>query len=159
MSDRVAVMERGRVEQVGTPWTIYAEPRTAFVAQFVGLSNALPGTILARSGHRVSVETAGGRLEGETDLPGPRVLAVFRPEAVQLIAADAPAAGGTGEGQLVGAEFLGAVLRCRIRTRAGALIVADIHKPTGRVTMLEGQPMRFAISPGDVRFFPADAPP
>jgi ABC-type Fe3+/spermidine/putrescine transport system ATPase subunit len=159
VSDRVAVMQQGRVEQVGTPWEVYAEPRTAFVAQFVGLSNALEGAIVAREGRRVTVEAGGLRLQGETDLPGPRLLAVFRPEAVRLEADGAPAAGHPGgEGRLVGAEFLGAVLRCGIRTPAGALIVADVHKPTGRAVKREGQPVRFAIEPADVRFFPAEAP-
>jgi iron(III) transport system ATP-binding protein len=152
VSDRVAVMDRGRVEQVGTPWEVYAEPRTAFVAQFVGLSNALPGTIVARTGRRVTVEAGGLRLEGETDLPGSRALVVFRPEAVLLDGGE-PAA---GEGRLVSAEFLGAVLRCRIRTAAGALIVADVHKPTGRAHRPEGQAVRLAVAPGDLRFFPAE---
>jgi ABC-type Fe3+/spermidine/putrescine transport system ATPase subunit len=152
VSDRVAVMDRGRVEQVGTPWEVYAEPRTAFVAQFVGLSNALPGTIVARTGRRATVEAGGLRLEGETDLPGPRVLVVFRPEAV-LLDGEGPAA---GEGRLVAAEFLGAVLRCRIRTAAGAVIVADLHKPTGRADRPEGQALRLAVAPGDLRFFPAE---
>jgi ABC-type Fe3+/spermidine/putrescine transport system ATPase subunit len=159
VSDRVAVMQRGRVEQVGTPWEVYAEPRTAFVAQFVGLSNAFEGAIVAREGRRVTVEARGLRLQGETDLPGPLLLAVFRPEAVRLEADGAAFASSPGgEGRLVGAEFLGAVLRCGIRTAGGALIVADVHKPTGRTVKMEGQPVRFTVEPGDVRFFPAEAP-
>ena len=159
VSDRVAVMERGRVEQVGTPWEVYAEPRTAFVAQFVGLSNAVEGTVVARDGRRVTVDAGGLRLEGDTDLPDPRLLAVFRPEAVQLHAAGpAPAGPSGGEGRLAGAEFLGAVLRCGIRTAAGTLILADVHKPAGHAVTTEGQPMRFTIAPGDVRFFRVAAP-
>ena len=158
VSDRVAVMERGRVEQVGTPWEVYAEPQTAFVARFVGLSNALEGAIVAREGRRVTVEAGGLRLQGETDLPGARLLAVFRPEAVQLDAGGATAVSRPGgEGTLVGAEFLGAVLRCTIRTATGALIAADVHKPAARAAGVAGQPVRFAVEPGDVRFFPAEA--
>jgi ABC-type Fe3+/spermidine/putrescine transport system ATPase subunit len=156
VSDRVAVMQRGRVEQIGTPWDVYAEPRTAFVAQFVGLSNALEGTIVGREGRRVTVEAGGLRLDGETDLPGPRLLAVFRPEAVQL-EADAGDRPG-GEGRLVGAEFLGAVLRCGIRTAAGILIVADVHKPSGPSVKTDGELVRFAVAPTDVRFFPPEGP-
>jgi len=153
VSDRIAVMERGRVEQVGTPWEVYAAPRTAFVAQFVGLSNALSGVIVARDGRRVTVEAGGLRVEGDTELPGPRVLAVFRPEAVLL---DEGGRALAGEGRLVSAEFLGAILRCRIRTDAGALIVADVHKPAGRAARPEGQAVRFAVASEDVRFFPAE---
>jgi ABC-type Fe3+/spermidine/putrescine transport system ATPase subunit len=158
VSDRIAVMERGRVEQVGTPWEVYAEPRTAGVAQFVGLSNTLEGAVVAREGRRVTVEAGGLRLEGDTDLPGPRLLAVFRPEAVELHAPGTAATGrAAGEGRLVGAEFLGAVLRCGIRTAAGALIVADVHKPARAATM-EGLSVRFTVAPGHVRFFPAEPP-
>jgi iron(III) transport system ATP-binding protein len=160
VSDRIAVMERGHVEQVGTPWEVYAAPRTAFVAQFVGLNNALEGAIVAREGRRVTVEAGGLHLAGDTDLPGARLLAVFRPEAVQLHAPSAALPGRAGgEGRLAGAEFLGAVLRCRIRTGAGALILVDVHKPTGRAEMMEGQPLRFTVDPADVRFFPAETSP
>jgi iron(III) transport system ATP-binding protein len=153
VSDRVAVMERGRVDQVGTPWEVYAEPQTAFVAQFVGLSNALPGAIVARTGRRVTVEAGGLRLAGETDLTGPRILVVFRPEAVQL---DGDGSAPAGEGRLVGAEFLGAVLRCRIQMAAGALIVADVHKPARRADRVEGRAVRLSVAPEDLRFFPPE---
>ena len=107
----------------------------------------------------MTVEAGGLRLEGETDLPDPQLLAVFRPEAVQLHGAGpAPAGPSGGEGRLAGAEFLGAVLRCGIRTAAGALIVADVHKPAGHAVQTAGQPVRFTIAPGDVRFFRAAAP-
>jgi ABC-type Fe3+/spermidine/putrescine transport system ATPase subunit len=154
VSDRVAVMDRGRVEQVGTPRDVYAEPRTAFVAQFVGQSNALEGVIVAREGRRVTVEAGALRLHGDTELPGPRLLAVVRPEAVGL---DGGSAAPAGEGWLIGAEFLGAVLRCSVRTTAGAVIVADVHKPAGRGDPTEGQLVRITIAPGDVRFFPLEA--
>jgi spermidine/putrescine ABC transporter ATP-binding subunit len=155
VSDRVAVMDRGRVEQVGTPREVYAEPGTAFVAQFVGLSNVLEGTIVAREGGRVTVEAGGLRLQGDTDLPGPRLRAVVRPEAIEL---DANGPGLAGEGHLVGAEFLGAVLRCSVRTADGTLIVADVHKPSGRADRTEGQSVRMTIAPADIRFFPLEVP-
>jgi spermidine/putrescine ABC transporter ATP-binding subunit len=155
VSDRVAVMDRGRVEQVGTPREVYADPRTAFVAQFVGLSNALEGLVVAREGRRVILEAGGLRLQGDTDLPGPRLRAVVRPEAVEL---DGSGPARAGEGRLVGAEFLGAVLRCSVQTATGALIVADVHQPAGRAERTEGQLVHIAIAPGEIRFFPLESP-
>ena len=53
-------------------------------------------------------------------------------------------------------EFLGAVLRCQIRTPAGVTIVADLHKPTARDAEKEDTPVRFAVDPADVRLFPVE---
>ncbi|MFZ2871248.1 ABC transporter ATP-binding protein [Zavarzinia sp.] len=65
MSDRVAVMSRGVIEQVADPVTLYDRPKTAFVASFVGESNAIPGKVTARDGEVVEIESAAGqRLRG-----------------------------------------------------------------------------------------------
>jgi ABC-type Fe3+/spermidine/putrescine transport system ATPase subunit len=157
VSDRLAVMQSGRVEQVGTPWEVYARPRSPFVAGFVGLGNAVEGRVLARAGRQVSLDAGGVRLDGETDLPGARLLAVFRPEAVRLLPeGEAPAGPVVGEGRIVAREFLGAVLRCSILTAAGTAIVADLHKPTLRDADKEGAVVRFVVDPADVLFFPVE---
>ena len=155
ISDRLAVMQAGRVEQVGTPWDVYAHPRAPFVARFVGLSNIVEVRVVARAGRGVTVDAGGWTLHGETDLPDARLLAVFRPEAVRLLPEPEALAGpGIGEGHILSREFLGAVLRCGIRTTTGATIVADLHKPTARDADKEGVPVRFAVDAADVRFFP-----
>jgi iron(III) transport system ATP-binding protein len=158
ISDRLAVMQAGRVEQTGTPWDVYAQPRTPFVGRFVGLSNAVEGRVVARNGRRVTVEVGDLQLDGDTDLADARLLAVFRPEAVRLLPGSETGA-ASGEGRVLFREFLGAVLRCQIRTPAGVTIVADLHKPTARDADKEDTPVRFAVDPADVRFFPAEAGP
>ncbi|MCW4116886.1 ABC transporter ATP-binding protein [Aurantimonas sp. MSK8Z-1] len=80
MSDRVAVMNRGVIEQVDAPTAIYETPRTAFVAAFVGETNVIPGTVLAQSGGQVRLGTPLGPLVG-TAAGGRRYQAG---EAVQL---------------------------------------------------------------------------
>ncbi|MCQ8784168.1 ABC transporter ATP-binding protein [Mangrovibrevibacter kandeliae] len=80
MSDRVAVMNRGVIEQVDAPTAIYETPRTAFVAAFVGETNVIPGTVLAQSGVQVRLGTPLGPLVG-TAAGGRRYQAG---EAVQL---------------------------------------------------------------------------
>src|SRR6185503_19081913 len=60
LSDRIAVLSHGQIEQIGTPGEIYEEPATAFVAEFIGSSNLFPAHIVERAGDGVVVEIAGG---------------------------------------------------------------------------------------------------
>ena len=96
LSDRIAIMNRGRIEQLGTPEDIYARPASRFVAEFVGLSNFLEGMIevVATDGMRVAV--GGGHvtvpaLPGAA--PGGRTLLFVRPNELELLGADAVKAG------------------------------------------------------------------
>jgi len=89
MSDRVAIMHDGHVEQLGTPRQVYEHPRTDFVADFVGASNRLRGSIVATAPdgcYEAEIEGVGRvRAPGVEDLaPGTRVIAVVRPEAISL---------------------------------------------------------------------------
>ncbi|SON56821.1 Sulfate/thiosulfate import ATP-binding protein CysA [Hartmannibacter diazotrophicus] len=60
MSDRVAVMSRGKIEQVGDPKSVYDRPATSFVASFVGENNALPGKVLEKAGDRLTIDAGLG---------------------------------------------------------------------------------------------------
>ena len=94
LSDRVAIMSQGRLEQVGTPEEIYGEPRSRFVAEFVGLSNFLEGRIEAVNGAGMTVSLGGARvaLPATTGArPGQAVLVFARPSEIELERADAPA--------------------------------------------------------------------
>jgi len=160
ISERLAVMNAGRVEQVGFPWDIYQTPGSAFVAQFIGTSNSLTGTVAARGTEGTIVDVAGWRLHGRPlQESGERVLAVFRPEAVTLLPGESGGAGPTiGEGEIVSREFLGAVLRYRLRLAGGFLIHLDEHKPSAATLKSEGERVRFLVRPEDVMLFPAEDP-
>jgi putative spermidine/putrescine transport system ATP-binding protein/spermidine/putrescine transport system ATP-binding protein len=85
LSDRVAVMRSGIIEQVGAPREIYDRPRTEFVAGFLGASNFLDGAVVAREGANAIVETAAGRIALSADAPvGARVRIAVRPERVRM---------------------------------------------------------------------------
>jgi putative spermidine/putrescine transport system ATP-binding protein len=112
ISDRVAVLTKGKIEQIGTPAEIYGSPATPFVAEFVGTMNRLKTTVadpasgsVDYAGRRIAVDAARGRSAGE------RVLLLVRPETVEVTAA-----GGAGglEGEVVSQTFLGAVTRLRV---------------------------------------------
>ena len=95
MSDRVAVMSQGHVEQVGESSDIYNHPETAFVASFVGENNLFPGRVVTVNGGQAQVETAFGTLVGlnpRSLKSGDEAFVFVRPERLRL----APA-GGEGE--------------------------------------------------------------
>ena len=86
MSDRIAVMNAGRIVQVGAPAEIYAQPVDRFVADFIGLMNFIPGSIVSRNGEEVTVEFLGGHrltIADRSGLSGACVVAV-RPEDIEL---------------------------------------------------------------------------
>ncbi|WP_212648356.1 ABC transporter ATP-binding protein [Deinococcus hopiensis] len=87
MSDRIAVMNRGRIEQLGRAEDLYERPRTAFVAGFLGQSNLIPGTVRESSREGATVQTAHGLLHTRygSGLPAGRdVLLSIRPEKLRM---------------------------------------------------------------------------
>ncbi len=85
VSDRIAVMNAGRIEQFADPSTLYATPATPFVMDFVGLSTRLSGRVAAQEGALVAVDTDLGRLRAPGTLaPGTPVLIGVRPELIRL---------------------------------------------------------------------------
>ncbi|GAB2520465.1 ABC transporter ATP-binding protein [Nocardiopsis aegyptia] len=94
MSDRIAVMNEGRVEQLGTPAEIYERPATRFVADFIGTSNLVRGVVKGRAGDHWKVEVADGATALVTELPdtvttGAHIHLTVRPEKMR-IGTDAP---------------------------------------------------------------------
>ena len=96
MSDRIAVMNQGRVEQVGPPDEVYDRPRTRFVADFLAVRNLLQATVLSVAGGRVSLRTRGGATLAAADdgrwCEGGEVWVGLRPETLRL-EAESPQAG------------------------------------------------------------------
>lgn len=91
MADTVAVMNRGRIEQMGAPAELYELPRTAFVANFLGQSNLVPGTVAERVGDALGVDVAGSRVLLPADRAAKAdgdVLVGVRPEKLRLIVDD-----------------------------------------------------------------------
>jgi len=141
VSDHVAVMWSGKIEQMGTPSEMYSAPATPFVAEFIGTMNRLEGVVVdgergevEHGGTRLTVDTARGRTRGE------KVLVLVRPELLQLEPSTNGAAGdNTLAGEVVTHTFLGSVTRLKVQARAAELI-SDV--PTARVDSLPvGQPV------------------
>jgi ABC-type Fe3+/spermidine/putrescine transport system ATPase subunit len=116
LSDWVAVMNNGRVEQAGDPWEIYYHPRTSFIADFIGTVNLVPAAVVDVSGGSATVSfgehRATVRVPGSTPIaPGASVRLCIRPEALTLRGADAPADGLVVNGTVVRRAFLGDLMR------------------------------------------------
>ena len=131
MSDRIAVMNLGRVEQIGTSEEIYARPQTRFVASFIGEANFLEGRIAAASPDTVTVDVDGLRIVAAVDRVaglrqvGHAVTVSVRPEHVKLGAAAADAS-NRWDAQVQDVTFMGAVVRVRV-TVGGISLVAELQ--------------------------------
>jgi iron(III) transport system ATP-binding protein len=113
MSDQIAVMNKGVVQQIGTPENIYRSPANRFVAEFVGRVNLLTGTVSSVNGRTVDVAIDGAGVVLQTHAgapftPSARVTVAVRPEAMMLASEDAGLNGAnTFDAHVVGVAFLG----------------------------------------------------
>ncbi|MFJ6541038.1 ABC transporter ATP-binding protein [Streptomyces sp. NPDC091385] len=134
MADTVAVMNAGRVEQQGSPTELYENPRTTFVANFLGTSNLIEAEVDSRSGDDIVLRAGDGKLllpSARCSAPaatGEKVLAGIRPEKIALTHADDAGAVPGGRNRLTGtiadASFIGVSTQYVIDTPvAGALAV------------------------------------
>lgn len=138
MSDRIAIMNSGRIEQVGRPTDIYENPASNFIARFLGEANLIEGTIEeVREGVAV-LRTAGGlqlrARAAENVQPGARAHLFVRPERVTL----ARAGGGIADpsinhatGRLAQTSFLGNILRHVVELEPGVRVTVDVQNASG----------------------------
>ncbi len=122
LSDRVVVMSRGRMEQVGAPFEVYNNPSTGFVASFVGQLNRLTAQVVDATEGRLKV---GGTDVRTTSLietaAGTEVFLMMRPEELTLDAAEENVLDGTVES----VTFLGSIVRIQVAVDGGRL-TADL---------------------------------
>ncbi|MGZ5725476.1 MAG: ABC transporter ATP-binding protein [Caldimonas sp.] len=124
MSDRIAVFNKGRIEQIGTPEELYDRPATRFVASFIGDTNLVEGRVLGVAGGICEIQTAAGRIAALARTPieaGAAVFVAVRPERVVL--ATAQTAGAGLEGIIVEQVFLGTSRKYVVRLADGTEIV------------------------------------
>jgi spermidine/putrescine transport system ATP-binding protein len=124
MSDRIAVMNHGVIEQVDEPETIYERPRTTFVAGFIGVSNLMPGEVVSANGHGAEIKLDAGvtvRTESEGATSGERVHAVVRPEKLELHRKDDPVPSGRAsvEGIIESSLYLGTATQVVVKLGDG----------------------------------------
>jgi len=113
ISDRIAVMRAGRIEQVGRPGELYRRPATAFVAAFLGAANLLTGQVVGRDEGDALVHVGATEFRiATTAATGETLSFALRPEVLQVLRGGTAAAGmAVLQGQVVGLEFLGPITR------------------------------------------------
>ena len=149
MSDRIVVMNEGRVEQIGTPFEIYNFPRTRFVASFVGTLNILRGRVTDPAGGRIAIDdqeisTARGIVDAKT---GEIRSVALRPEAVSLD--DVDGAHNKMRGTIEEVSFLGAIVRIRVRFKENAISLDTFNDP-GTSPPQRGQPATVGFAREDL---------
>jgi iron(III) transport system ATP-binding protein len=172
ISDRIAVMKSGVVQQVGRPWEIYKDPKNTFVASFVGAMNFVDGEVdgtgrdglaLVKVGpHRFSAANLG-RTSGKVKIS-------FRPEELAL---EVRGEGGTGSqgrggarsaageeqavgrvaGTLVKSTFTGPLVSYAVDCGAGLTLVVERHKPASSDLLPVGAAVEMIVPPGAVLAF------
>lgn len=155
MSDRIAVMRAGRIEQLDAPEAIYAEPASAYVASFIGQQNFVHGTV---RGGGASVDTAigviAGRWGGDPVAVGGPAVAAIRPEYVRL--------GRPGEngvpGRVLSVSHLGETLQVAVRVGGDATFLARMPAPNAPRVDVDDE-VRCVWDPSDVRLFAAEGIP
>ena len=134
ISDTIAVMDRGRVLQVGKPWELYLAPGSRFVADFIGTMNVFRGRLEASgtaAGPRAMVTTFGERWQVHVGGASDAQLSVgVRPESLALErGVNAGEVWNSLTGTVVEAAYLGAVVRYQVQVADGLSVTADIHNP------------------------------
>ena len=147
MGDRVGVMSAGRLEQIATPSELYDRPKSPFVAEFVGLTNRVPGVA---AGAEVTVIGQPVPLLPGSAGPG-RVTALVRPEAIRLV----PDA--TATARVVAVSFLGSLCRTQVSLADGTLLVAQTAA-SETASLAPGTAVRVEVQPSPVFAVEPDSP-
>jgi spermidine/putrescine transport system ATP-binding protein len=157
MSDRLAVMNEGRVEQVGVPRDVYEEPETLFVADFLGVSNLMDATAHGpRDGRcRVAVQSfeleAGG---GASDVTGPAKI-VIRPERVELEPHGAASGPNRLPGMVERIVYVGSAIQVIVRVATGEKLQAHVQNTGKGVPYEQGTPVQIHLPADALRVLPA----
>ncbi len=156
LSDRVVVMDAGRVQQVGPPLEIYARPANRFVADFIGRVNFLEGRVREARGEMASLEIRGRAMEVPLGAATPRsgaVTVVLRPETIRLSRAAAPP-DAAFRGIVRRAMYLGATAEYEVEWGGTSLLVVS-GNPLEEGLLPEGTPVSIDFSPRTLHLLPA----
>ena len=179
LADRIVLMNAGRIEQIGTPWQIYNEPATPFVADFMGVSNLIQGVVSAQD--EVTCDQLALRCITQDHPVGTKVQLLLRPEDIAVVApntlgiraVDAKLASTSTadvevarsnmpehssvnllQATIVKVEHLGAVVRAQVVSASGLTLKVDISKRDfGPTVHGVSQVLGLTIKTNDIRLF------
>ena len=155
LSDRIAVLSQGRIEQIGRPTDIYESPATAFVADFIGSSNMIEATVAESDDSSSVARTAKGlhlKVHGTPHRVGTQLLLLVRPERIRVTR------GGEGEdgapnvfsGQIEDTTYLGEDIQLRVTEKDGDELLVSQKSGKESRHLAPGQAVQVAIDPQDI---------
>lgn len=151
LGDRIVVMSKGAIAQVGTPRDVYFAPASRFVAEFVGAANIVEAAYEAQSlrlaGGMIPIATTPPELSGQAN---GRVVAMIRPESIKLV----PAASSALRGVVESVNFIGDKQKASITGAAAKTLTVDVPNS---VAIKVGDHVGLAIDPGEIRLLPGDS--
>ncbi|QHQ34153.1 ABC transporter ATP-binding protein [Algicella marina] len=152
MSDRVAVFDDGRIQQLAPPEDLYERPENSFVAQFIGENNKLSGKITAREGDTVNVQFANGEncsaLAVNCGDVGDETLLSIRPERVVI---DGPADHNSVDAKVLELIYLGDHIRCRVNVHGNEDFIVKVPNAAGHKHLVVGETTRLTWAREDCR--------
>ncbi|QNK87592.1 ABC transporter ATP-binding protein [Sporosarcina sp. FSL K6-1540] len=152
MADRIAVMDKGNIVQIGTPTDLYSNPASPFIANFVGTSNILKGTVLGEENGLTIVKGEGFLIKSANKTSKKEVDAIIRPEHVKVEAADSvidETKTNVIEGTVVMSTYLGSVVRYDVQV-GGYQLIVDTTYTSGVSIFKEGRKVKLTVEHGRV---------
>jgi iron(III) transport system ATP-binding protein len=150
VSDRIAILCRGRVEQVGTPAGIYFRPASRFSAEFMGSSNILEFVVLGHDEQTsmITAEADGQRVLLKGGRPAGRsVRFTIRPEWIRVVETPRSEDQNILSGTVVSSSFLGSMVRYRVTGPGGQALTIEVHNPEEARIHPDGHTIRYHIPP------------
>jgi len=163
MSDRLAVMNSGHIEQVGAPQDVYEDPETLYVADFLGVSNLMQATIVSAGASACSVALDGYELKTrgtDRDVTGEAKI-VIRPERIELEEHGSPSGPNRIPGMVERVVYVGSAIQVIVRGATGEALQALVQNTGGGIPYEQGTPVQLHLPVDALRVLPSgigDAP-
>jgi putative spermidine/putrescine transport system ATP-binding protein len=155
MSDRIAVFNDGRIQQLAPPADLYERPDNSFVAQFIGENNKLLGTIEELSGDKALVRLTTGEVIDATPVnvtaKGQKTLVSIRPERVEFKTEMMPPGAHTIEAEVIEVIYMGDILRAVLKVAGSSDFVMKMRNTQGQTRLAPGQKIKVGWHPQDAR--------
>ncbi len=155
MSDRVAVFNDGRIQQLASPDKLYEEPENSFVAQFIGENNTLPGTVKEIRGSQAIVELDDGELIDckpvNVGRPGERTRVSIRPERVEYNKARLQEGAHSLKAEVLEFIYMGDIFRTRLRVAGNDEFIIKTRNAPDQERLKPGQQIEVGWLPEDCR--------
>jgi ABC-type Fe3+/spermidine/putrescine transport system ATPase subunit len=162
MGDRIVVMDKGYIAQVGTPRIVYQKPNTPFVANFIGIMNFLSGVVI----NSTTVQCGNLQLQTSTveHSPNDKILIAIRPEDIHVLheSQDSANLANVLTAEIENIEFLGSVFQLLIRPDGDAkeTLTCEVSLQESRYLDLSlNSKIRIQLPPDLIRVFPAENSP